>query len=202
MSSHALEDHPHIRSRSAGSDSSRASSSGALTPTAASVASSSGFLSSSVSNLWGGLIRRFSSDAASHFGTSSTTPSLASSFHHSHTYADRDDAALHNGLDGVYTPPSIHRAASPMPLPPLEPLQLEGFREDTAADARLLTSTIAEEIRIMIPARLTIVDRWDLVYSLDQDGASLATLYEKCSAYEGKRAGFVLVVKDNDGGVS
>ncbi len=54
----------------------------------------------------------------------------------------------------------------------------------------------------MVPARLTIVDEWNLVYSLDQDGASLATLYEKCGHYEGRRVGFVLVVKDREGGVS
>lgn len=89
-----------------------------------------------------------------------------------------------------------------MRLPPLEPLTLKGFREDTPAQARLLSSAIAEELRIMVPARLGIVDEWNLVYSLDQDGASLATLYEKCSEYAGRRVGYVLVVKDHEGGVS
>ena len=54
----------------------------------------------------------------------------------------------------------------------------------------------------MVPTRLGIGDEWNLVYSLDQDGASLATLYEKCSWYQGRRVGFVLVVKDHEGGVS
>ena len=54
----------------------------------------------------------------------------------------------------------------------------------------------------MVPARLSLVDEWNLVYSLEQDGASLATLYDKCDAYRGKRVGFVLVVKDCEGGVS
>jgi len=109
-----------------------------------------------------------------------------------------------NGLDGVYTPPQLHsrRAASPLRPPPLEPLQLNGFAPDTAADARLLTPAIAEEIRIMVPARLSLADEWNLVYSLEQDGASLATLYDKCDAYRGRRVGFVLVVKDCEGGVS
>jgi hypothetical protein len=89
-----------------------------------------------------------------------------------------------------------------MPPPPLEPLQLVGFSEETRHDARLLTKPIAEEIRIMVPARLGIVDEWRLVYSLEQDGASLATLFEKCARYQGKRVGFVLCVKDCDGGVS
>ncbi len=86
--------------------------------------------------------------------------------------------------------------------PPLEPLQLNGFSDDTTSDARILTPSVAEEIRIMVPARLSIVDEWNLVYSLEQDGASLATLYGKSAAYRGKRAGFVLVVKDCEGGVS
>jgi hypothetical protein len=86
--------------------------------------------------------------------------------------------------------------------PPLEPLQLVGFSDETPADARLLTAPIAEEIRIMVPARLSIVDEWRLVYSLDQDGASLATLYEKCAQYQGRRVGFVLCVKDCEGAVS
>lgn len=108
---------------------------------------------------------------------------------------------MDNGINGVYTPP-IHRSASPMGPPPLEPLQLKGFREDTKESSRLLTPAVAEEIRIMVPERQRIDDEWNLVYSLDQDGASLGTLYEACSDYVGERASFVLVVRDNDGGVS
>lgn len=88
-----------------------------------------------------------------------------------------------------------------MQPPPLEPLILTGFNEDTPASARLLSAAIAEEIRIMVPERLRIEDEWKLVYSLDQDGASLATLYEKCAAYTEHRNGFVLVVQDQEGGV-
>jgi len=170
--------------------------SGAATPTGTS-AHSSAFLSSSVSNLWGGLVRRFSSEMTGpSSGSTSPTPA-SSSFHHSQTYP-----MSANGVDGVYTPPHTHRTASPMRPPPLEPLALHGFRDDTNPNARLLTTAIAEEIRIMVPARLSLADDWNLVYSLDQDGASLSTLYEKCKRYEGKRAAFVLVVKDCEGGVS
>jgi hypothetical protein len=177
--------------RSPGPDFSPVGSSGANTSTGTSASSS--FLSSSVSNLWGGLIRRFSSDAAAHFP--STSP--ASSWHTSH-----GQDGTKSGVDGVYTPPQVHRTASPVIPPPLEPLALSGFQDETRHDARLLTTAIADEIRIMVPARLSIVDEWNLVYSLDQDGASLTTLYKKCAAYEGKRVGFVLVVKDLEGGVS
>lgn len=167
-------------------------SSGAASPAGAS-ASSSTFLGSSVSGLWGGLVRRFSADTTPSASQASQPQSgLPASFHHASTFS---------GLDGAHVPPDIHRQPSPMRLPPLEPLVLKGFREDTPSSSRLLTPAIAEEIRIMVPARLGIGDEWDLVYSLDQDGASLATLYEKCSQYQGRRVGFVLVVKDTEGGV-
>lgn len=168
---------PHTRSPGS---SSPTSSSGAATPP------SSSFLSSSVSGLWGGLVRRFSAETTA----IQPTPSRSTSLPHANTFA---------GADGVYVPP--HRTASPMRPPPLEPLVLKGVRDDTPARARLLTPAIAEEIRMLVPARLGIVDEWNLVYSLDQDGASLATLYEKCGLYEGRRVGYVLVVRDCDGGV-
>jgi hypothetical protein len=49
---------------------------------------------------------------------------------------------------------------------------------------------------------LQLVDEWNLAYSLEQNGVSLATLYEKCDDYRGKRGGFVLVVQDASGSVS
>ena len=149
-----------------------------------------------MSGLLGGLMRRFSSDVPPHYASPQPT---ASSLHHAQTYPG---SSSNNGVDGVYTPPTIQRTASPLRPPPLEPLLLTGYRDETPLDARLLTPAIAEEIRIMVPARLTIVDEWNLVYGLDQDGASLTTMYEKCRAYQGKRVGFVLVVKDCEGGVS
>lgn len=85
--------------------------------------------------------------------------------------------------------------------PPLDPLILHGYRPGTPSSAKLLSPAVAEEIRTMVPERLRIVDDWHLIYSLEQDGASLATLYQRCRQFEGKRAGFVLVVKDLEGGV-
>ena len=179
-------------------DISPASSPGAVTPPGGAPSpSSSTFLSSSVSSLWGGLKRRFSSEPSP---ASPNPPGLP----HARTF--QPDGPKSSGLldGGVYTPPHFlhpHRTMSPMRPPPLEPLQLEGFAAETRPDARLLTVPVAEEIRIMVPARLGIVDEWRLVYSLEQDGASLATLYEKCAIYQGRRVGFVLVVKDCEGGV-
>lgn len=53
-----------------------------------------------------------------------------------------------------------------------------------------------------MPSRLQLVDSWKLIFSLDQNGASLKTLFEKCDEYTGQRGGFVLVVKDGSGSVS
>lgn len=186
----------HLRSRvSPEYESSPASSSpGAVTPPGGpSSPSSSTFLTSSVSSLWGGLLRRFSTEQPSPPTTAAKPPSLP----HARTFQPDGDGDVYS----YNTPPHTRRTASPMRPPPLEPLQLLGFADDTRPDARLLTRDIAEEIRIMVPPRLSIVDEWNLVYSLEQDGASLATLYEKCARYQGKRVGFVLCVKDCEGGV-
>jgi hypothetical protein len=64
-----------------------------------------------------------------------------------------------------------------------------------------MTKAIAEEIRLLLPPRLQLAEEWHLVFGLEQDGVSLATLYQKCEQYKGGREGFVLVVKDGSGGV-
>ncbi|CAN8105004.1 unnamed protein product [Discula destructiva] len=186
---------PHRPSHQSHRDDYSPSTSGAATPTTAAGGPTS-YLHSSVSGLvsgFGGLVRRFSDmntaqqahqkEGAPHYGSTLGWPHY-----------------MNNGFGGTYTPP-IYRSASPMRPPPLEPLQLKGFRNDTKEAARLLTSVIAEEIRIMVPERQRIDDEWNLVYSLDQDGASLSTLYKACSAHVGERASFVLAVRDSDGGL-
>ena len=67
---------------------------------------------------------------------------------------------------------------------------------------KLLSTALAEEIRLLLPPRLQLVDEWKLAYSLEQNGVSLGTLYKQSEDYWGKRGGFVLVVKDGSGGVS
>lgn len=66
---------------------------------------------------------------------------------------------------------------------------------------KLLSKALAEEIRLLVPPRLQLVDEWSLTYSLEQNGVSLATLYQKSEEYRGKRGGYVLVVQDGTGGV-
>lgn len=102
--------------------------------------------------------------------------------------------------NGVYTPP--HRTASPFQPPPLSPLSLVGFDPATSPSAQILSRALAEEIRLLVPPRLQLADTWSLVYSLEQDGVSLATLYNKCSSSAlPKSSSLVLAIRDAAGGV-
>jgi len=103
-------------------------------------------------------------------------------------------------MDGIYTPP--YRTASPFQPPPLYPIALKGYNASTSPSAQLLSRALAEEIRLLVPPRLQLCEEWNLVYSLEQNGVSLGTLYKKCDELRGLRNGFVLVVKDGEGGVS
>ena len=167
------------------------SSSGVGTPTNSQPPS----VPSSFSNMWTGLMRRFSSES-----TAAGEPPFPTY----DTYGVGGGGPPKDGVHGVFVPPLPHvrRVLSPFRPPPLDPVALHGYKDSTPASARLLTPAIAEEIRIMVPERLRITEDWRLVYSLEQDGASLATLYKKCRVYEGRRLGFVIVVRDLEGGVS
>jgi len=103
---------------------------------------------------------------------------------------------------GVYhPPPQVLRRPSPFQPPPLTPLTLRGYKDGTRSKARLLSKAVAEEIRLLIPPRLQMVDHWTLTYSIEQNGSSLSTLYKLAGAHRGKRAGFVLVIRDASGGI-
>lgn len=168
------------------SNRSSTSSSGTSTPALSNSLSNSGSWSHAVT----GLLRRFSSEPQQ-------SDSTHSSMHAQPFPVGRK--ALGGGVDGTYTPP--YRTASPFQPPPLYPIILKGYRPDTAASAQLLSRALAEEIRLLVPARLQLCEEWSLVYSLEQDGVSLGTLYKKCEDLRGLRNGFVLVVKDSDGSV-
>jgi hypothetical protein len=150
--------------------------------TAAAAASS--YLPSTISKF----LRRLSSDT-----TLQDEASKPSSLQHSATFPSSTADEM-----SVYTP---KRTASPFAPPPLYPLTLKGYRDSTTESARLLTRAIAEEIRLLVPPRLQLVEDWHLVYSLEQNGVSLGTMYKKCSEFRGLRNGYVLVVKDGEGGV-
>ncbi|KAF2096316.1 TLD-domain-containing protein, partial [Rhizodiscina lignyota] len=151
----------------------------------------SSYFSYPVSVAVSGILRRLSSEP---------TGSLlrgGSPKHSSHKSSNVDDAGMNGAF---YTPP--RRTASPFQPPPLTALSLEGYKYNTTESAKLLTKALAEEIRLLVPPRNQLVDRWQLVYSLDQDGSSLATLYKRADDFRGKRGGFVLVVRDGSGNAS
>jgi hypothetical protein len=103
------------------------------------------------------------------------------------------DAPISSSSSGYYIPPK--RTASPFSPPPLTPLSLKSPIPPTRL---LLTRSLAEEIRLLVPPRLQLVENWRLAYSLEGDGASLHTLYNCCqhAAARSQRAGYVLVVRD------
>lgn len=144
--------------------------------------SSSSYFTYPVRTAVAGVLRRLSTDAQAR-----RTPSLPSTPSANTSYAS-------------YTP--SRRDTPPFQPPPLSPLSLRGFRSDTYPSAQILSRLIAEEIRLLVPARSQLVEKWNLVFSLEQDGASLATLYDRCDAYRGKGGGFVLIVKDGASDVS
>ncbi|SZF03798.1 unnamed protein product [Blumeria hordei] len=102
------------------------------------------------------------------------------------------------GASNAASSPRI-RKASPFQPPPLYQITLHGYHPTTQDSAKLLSKSLAEEIRLLIPARLQLCEEWNLVYSLEEDGVSLGTLYKKCSTLCGRRNGFVLVVRDGKG---
>jgi hypothetical protein len=153
--------------------------------------SSTSYLTHPVAYTVSGILRRLSSDPNS--TPKGNSPS-----------SRRSPQTPSNGAGGdmngaVFNPPK--RNTTPFQPPPLTPIELLGWRDGTKEKDRLLTKTLAEEIRLLIPARLELVEEWKLIYSLEQDGVSLSTLYEKCEDYRGKRGGYVLVVRDGLGGV-
>ncbi|KAL2359539.1 hypothetical protein RJZ56_007604 [Blastomyces dermatitidis] len=137
--------------------------------------SASSYLTYPVSHVVSGLYRRLTEPTPS--GSTSKKPSL-------------DPMSVSE----IYNPP--HRTASPFQPPPLTPLTLKA----AGSPSRIfLTRSLAEEIRLLVPPRLQLLDTWQLAYSLDRDGSSLLTLYDKCREFGNKsqRAGYVLVVKDS-----
>ncbi|ODV64309.1 Oxr1p [Ascoidea rubescens DSM 1968] len=62
--------------------------------------------------------------------------------------------------------------------PPLDPISLKGYKLKTKN--HLMSQELAEELRNMLTPRLQLYSEWQLVYSLEQNGSSLNTLYNNC----------------------
>ncbi|KAF7681379.1 hypothetical protein GT037_000355 [Alternaria burnsii] len=173
---------------------------------------SSSYFTYPVSYAVSGILRRLNtetspkSDAQSRSGSNSNRNSIgnvqsqlqstASSL--SNTFASLVSSTT-SDMNAVFQPP--HRIASPFQPPPLTPLSLKGWGGGMREKGKLLSTALAEEIRLLLPPRLQLVDEWKLAYSLEQNGVSLGTLYKQSEDYWGKRGGFVLVVKDGSGGI-
>ena len=186
------------------SDSHSSLNSSSSRPASSTSRASSSYFTYPVSYAVNGLLRRLSQppdndrdrDRNRNRNRSSNPASGSTSLSQSIQSIASDDAS---NMDGVFTPP--RRKLSPFQPPPLTPLSLKGWKNSTPASGRLLSKALAEEIRLLVPPRLQLVDDWNLIYSLEQNGVSLGTLYEKSDDYRGKRGGFVLVVQDASGGV-
>lgn len=96
---------------------------------------------------------------------------------------------------------SSHSSSSFFEFPPLSPLTLQGYKP--TVKHRLLDQKLGEEIRPHLPSRLQINHNWTLLYSLEQNGASLHTMYNLCKPQRGapkSSEGYLLIIKDNFGG--
>ncbi|GAA5894946.1 hypothetical protein JCM8208_000071 [Rhodotorula glutinis] len=106
------------------------------------------------------------------------------------------------------SPPSPARAATTSGAggaraggfdPTAQPIKLVGLRPGVQ---RVLEDDVAEGIRPSLPPRLRLSSRWTLLYSLDQHGISLTTLFSSLQRGLASRdGGFVLVVKTSKGDV-
>ena len=159
-------------------------------------ASTTTYLSYPVSHVFKGVYRRLTEPSQSTSSSRNPSPSASSIL---------SPPSANNTHNGIYTPP--HRTASPFQPPPLTPLTLVGGPSSSSSSSSepeaILSKALAEEIRLLVPPRLQLAERWGLVYNLEEDGVSLATLYKKCAASRIPRgSSFVLVVRDGAGGVS
>ncbi|ORY97294.1 TLD-domain-containing protein, partial [Syncephalastrum racemosum] len=77
-------------------------------------------------------------------------------------------------------------------LDAMDPPKLVNRRPDTEP---VLSSELAEQLRPYLPRRYRLASQWSLVYSLDQHGTSLMTLYRLAKANRGP---CILAIKDAD----
>lgn len=79
------------------------------------------------------------------------------------------------------------------------PINLIGYKPTTRN--KLLNPTICHEFRPLFPNRVQLYIDWKLVYSLEQHGASLHSLYDNIrkASQPKKKIGYLLIVKDRKG---
>lgn len=81
------------------------------------------------------------------------------------------------------------------------PINLFGFNSTTRN--RLLTDEIGHELRTLFPSRIQLYTDWTLIYSLEQHGASLHSLYGNLhdTMVSKLRVGYLIIIRDSRGGL-
>lgn len=108
--------------------------------------------------------------------------------------------------------PRAPDAVQPIVLGGVRPGVQQALDEDIAEGVSLTVDSlhfpaptadlIPRQIRPSLPPRIRISTKWNLLYSLDQHGISIGTMYERMKVgLRGSSGGVVLVVKDGRGSV-
>ncbi|QLQ77890.1 hypothetical protein HG537_0A01370 [Torulaspora globosa] len=83
----------------------------------------------------------------------------------------------------------------------LPTVKLNGYLPTTKN--KLLMPDMCDELRNLMPTRVQLYTDWQLLYSLEQHGASLRSLYDNVAPERATpmRVGYVLVIKDRKHGI-
>lgn len=83
----------------------------------------------------------------------------------------------------------------------LPPVNLLGYLPTTKN--RLLTTDMYDEIRSLMPTRIQLYNELTLLYSLEQHGSSLHSLYNNIAPQDNvkRRIGYLIVIKDRQNGI-
>ncbi|QLG73052.1 hypothetical protein HG535_0E01360 [Zygotorulaspora mrakii] len=80
-------------------------------------------------------------------------------------------------------------------------VSLKGYSPNTKC--KLLTPEMCDEIRTLMPMRVQLYTEWKLLYSLEQHGASLKSLYHNVVPQSKRpaRVGYVIIIQDRRHGL-
>ncbi|KAL6942376.1 hypothetical protein ACO0QE_003551 [Hanseniaspora vineae] len=83
----------------------------------------------------------------------------------------------------------------------LPEITLNGYKPETRH--RVVKQDMCNDLRSLMPTRIQLYSSWTLLYSLEQHGASLSTLYSdvKPTDATNKRVGYLMAIQDMDGGI-
>lgn len=127
---------------------------------------------------------------------STTTPHASSTRNHPPKLPTSASSLSSYHLKNLPPPPTSSTSFDPFN----QPVKLSGLKPGIS---QILSETIAEGLRPSLPPRVRISPEWNLLYSLDQHGTSILTLFSQVSNGLEKRSGggFVLVVRTEKGEV-